>query len=924
MTTDSPIFETFDSAVEFATALLPHTAHAGAFVFDRDYVVRYADGVVLRDRGYTPEVVIGRRAGDVLTAGVWERLKPLYDRTLAGEAFVVAHEGSNGRMYRMHGSPILAADGAVAGGLLVSHEAVSPAEERLAHRLRQHAAIAEFGRMALSHDRDLGDLIRAAVRFVVDTLPGVEAAGVGELLPGRERFRAHEMGSDLPGSEFAVSGSLLERVLEAGVPLVLVDDGASRFPPYLRASGFVTVGTVPIGRPDAPFGALAAFARHVRAFGDDDLHFLSALANVLAEAARREQADAEFRRNAMHDAVTGLPNRQLLEDRLKQSLSFAQRSGLRVGLYFVDLDRFKIVNDSLGHHAGDEVLRVVARRLRSAVRASDTVARFGGDEFVIVAPGLETEEDATHLARTVLEALDAPIMVGERGLHMRASVGVTLTAPDAEADPGVLLRNADAAMYRAKAHGHHRYELHDPAKTEVVDALRIEQALRDALVAGELRLAFQPFVRFDDRAAYGAEVLLRWEHPGRGLIGPAVFLDVAEQTGLIVPIGEWMLKEACRLAAHWDNGDDFLLTLNLSATQLSHPGIVEAVRIALHDTGLSPESLGLELTEQVLVGDEEMTLRILTDLKELGVKLLLDDFGTGYSSLSHLKRFPIDIVKIDRSFIDGVGTDGITGDAAIVSAIVGMSWATGKRVIPEGIETAEQVDALRRMGCAVGQGYFFASPAPADEFEAWLQRSREADAPASAPLPAAPAATLVSGLSASALSVLNRLEQQLPQGSAVWVGHLDYAMDSLRVLAAAGDDSFGLTAGLEAPIEQSLCHMLADGRGPELCGNAGDSPYAELDVGRELAIGSFVGQPIRVDGRIVGTVCAVSNRASAFNEQHREWLAMGALVLTASLQAAGRGGGDLHDHLRRAAFEARSALAVAGGSRTSPAESPSR
>jgi diguanylate cyclase (GGDEF)-like protein len=922
-TTDSPIFEGFDAAVDFARALLPHTEHAGAFVFDADYVVSYADGVVLRDRGYAPTVVTGRRAGDVLTAGVWKRLKGLCDRTLAGEAFVVAHEGLNGRMYRMHGSPVLGPGGAVIGGLLVSHEAVSPAEERLAHRLRQHAAIAELGRMALSHERDLRDLIRAAVQFVVVTLPGVDAAGVAELLPGGERFRAHEMGSALRSTEFAVSGSLLERVLEAQVPLVLVDDGACRFPPHLREGGFVTVGIVPIGPPDAPFGALAAFARHVRAFSDDDLHFLAAIGNVVAEAVRHEQADAEFRRNAMHDAVTGLPNRQLLEDRLEQSLTLARRSGLRVGVYFVDLDRFKIVNDSLGHHAGDEVLRVVARRLHSALRVSDTVARFGGDEFVIVAPSLESEDDAVQLARTVLAALDAPIMVGERPLHMRASVGVTLTSPDAEADPRMLLRNADAAMYRAKARGHHRYELHDPARTEQVDALKLEQALRDALAAGELRLAFQPFVRFDDGAARGAEVLLRWEHPARGLIGPGVFLDVAEQTGLIVPIGEWMLKEACRLAAGWDTADDFLLTINLSATQLADPGIVEAVRIALQDTGLAPGRLGLELTEQVLVGDVEMTLRTLGDLKQLGVKLLLDDFGTGYSSLSHLKRFPIDIVKIDRSFIDGVGTGGIAGDAAIVSAIVGMSWATGKQVIPEGIETADQVEALRRMGCSVGQGYFFAKPAPADAFEAWLKRSPAADTPAGA-APAAATASLVSGLSANALSVLERLERQLPEDAAVWVGHLDYAMDALRVLAAAGDASFGLATGLEAPIEQSLCHMLAAGGGPELCGHAGDSPYAELDVQRSLAIGSFVGQPIVADGRIVGTVCAISHRENAFTEQHREWLAMGALVLTAGLQATGRGESDLDHRLRRAAFEARSAHVAAAGSAAPSGERASR
>ena len=913
MTIASPTFQGFDSAVDFATALLPHTAHAGVFIFDTEYVIHFADGPVLRDRGYSPDVVIGRRANDLLPAGMWERLKPLYDRTLAGEAFVDAHEAGNGRAYRMHGSPIVAPDGAVGGGLLIAHEAMSPAEERLAARLRQHAAIADFGRMALARDRDLGELIRSAAGLVIETLPGVEAAGVGELLPGGERFRAHEMGREVPAEEFAVSGSLLERVVEGGVPVVLVDDGTTRFPPYLRASGFATVASVPIGLADAPFGALGAFARHARAFSDDDLHFLSAIANVLAEAVRREEADAEFRRNAMHDAVTGLPNRQLLDDRLEQSLNFARRSGLRVAVCFVDLNRFKVVNESLGHAGGDEVLRVVAGRLRSAVRASDTVARFGGDEFVIVAPALETEEDAVQLVTTVLATFDQPILIGERPVHMRASVGVRLSPPDARTTPRALLRDADAAMYRAKAHGHHRYEIHDPETTEIVDSLRIEQALRDALAAGELRLAFQPFVRFDEGTACGAEVLLRWQHPERGLIGPGLFLDIAERTGLIVPIGEWMLKEACRLAARWADRSEFLLTINLSATQLAHPGIVEAVREALHDGGLDPGSLGLELTEQVLVGDEDMTLRTLNELKDLGVKLLLDDFGTGYSSLSHLKRFPIDVVKIDRSFITGVNEGGISGDAAIVSAIVGMSWATGKQVIPEGIETAEQVDALRRIGCAIGQGYFFAKPMPVEEFETWLQQSTARGAEAS-PLPMGAATAMSSsGLPASALSVLRRLEQQLPRDAAVWVGHLDYDMEALRVIAAAGDESFGLAPGFEAPIEQTVCHLLANGRGPELCGNAAESPYAEVGAQRALDVGSFVGQPIVADGRIVGTLCAISHQRDAFNHEHLEWLAMGALVVTASLQAAGNRGSDLQQQLRRAAFEAQSAVAAAGG-----------
>ena len=914
MTVAAPTFESFERAVQFAAELLPHTTCAGAFVFDADYVLVFAEGPVLRDRGYTPDVVVGRRADDVLPAAIWRSLKPLYDRTLTGHPFITDHVGSNGRTYRVHGSPILGAGDSVVGGLLVTHEAVSPADERLAERLRQHAAIADLGRKALARGTDLRDLISLAVESVTAALSRVDAAGVGELLPGGERFRAHEMGPNLPGSEFPVAGSMLKRVLDGGAPLVLVDDGDARFPSHLRESGFVTVASVPIAVEDAPFGALAAFARQVTAFSDDDLHFLRAIANILAEAVRRERADAEFRREAMRDVVTGLPNRQLLADRLEQAIASAQRSGSRVGVLFVDLDRFKVVNDSLGHEAGDAVLRLVAERLRAAVRASDTVARFGGDEFVIVAPALEHEGGVERIAKAVLDVLAEPMLIGDRWLHMRASVGVTLSAAHGGAvDTRALIREADAAMYRAKALGHHRYEVHDAADTEIVDALEIEQGLRDALAAGELRLAFQPFVRLDDSGVCGAEVLLRWQHPTRGLVGPGYFLDVAEGTGLILPIGAWMLERACRLAKSWHQGDEFLLTVNVSATQLADPAIVSTIRDALRASGLPPHCLGLELTEQVLVGDEDLMLQTLHDLKELGVKLLLDDFGTGYSSLSHLKRFPIDVVKIDRSFINGVGESGVNGDAAIVSAIVGMSWATGKQVIPEGIETADQVDALRRIGCGIGQGYFFAKPMPAEEFEVWLQRSAGARTP-SVSVAAATAAS-ASGLPASASRVLRRLENQFPDDAAVWVGHLDYDMKTLRVVVAAGDESFGLAAGVEAPIEESLCHLLANGRGPELCGNASQSPYAELETQGALDVGSFVGQPIVADGRIVGTLCAIAHRQDAFDEQHLEWLAMGALVLTASLQAAGHRGADLQQQLRRAAFEAQSATALSGASR---------
>jgi diguanylate cyclase (GGDEF)-like protein len=513
---------------------------------------------------------------------------------------------------------------------------------------------------------------------------------------------------------------------------VVIDDSDSGDDPVsapLRAIGVRSAVCAPIGHVDHPFGMLTAYSRRIGAFTHDDANFLETVAFVLAEAARREDADAELRRQALHDVVTGLPNRVLLDDRLQQSLAVAERAGLRVGLFFIDLDHFKVINDSLGHQAGDTTLQVVAQRLQAAVRSSDTVARFGGDEFVIVATAIERVEDAVHIADTVLAQLAPPILIGEQPVYVRASVGICVAGPGDAADPQGLIRAADAALYRAKARGRGRYEVVDADSRPALphNQLTVERELRDALAAGDLRLVFQPFVRLGDGAAIGAEVLLRWQHPTRGYLKPADFIDVAEQSGLIVPIGAWMLREACRHAERWHRTREFLLTVNLSATQLADPDIVATVEDALAESGLAPHCLGLELTEQVLIGDVAEAHRTLSRLKELGVLLLLDDFGTGFSSLSHLKRFPIDMVKIDRSFVEGLDSPpGVadaavnSDDAAIVSALVGMSRATGKQIIPEGIETAEQVFELQRLGCDSGQGYFFSCPMKPPDFEAWI------------------------------------------------------------------------------------------------------------------------------------------------------------------------------------------------------------
>ena len=730
-----------EEAERFARALKLHLPHAAVMVLDARVRFRYADGDVLGRLGFAPGEVVDRTAAEVLPQDAWQRLEPLYDRVLAGESFVAGYEAVSGRAYRVHGSPVADGAGGTDGGLLVCHELLSPAEERLTERLRQQSAVAELGKLAVTGGVELAALIEEAARLIAGTLR-TDGIGVVELLPERDAFVVrHESSGRLTGQRIPLEGSLPAAVLETRGPVVIDDSDSGTHPVSapLVAMGVKSAVCVPIGHADHPFGMLGAFSHRPAAFTRDDAAFLETVAFVLAETAQRERADAELRRQALHDAVTGLPNRALLDDRLQQSLAVAGRAGLRVGLLFVDLDHFKVINDSLGHQAGDRALQLVAQRLQAAVRSSDTVARFGGDEFVIVATAIERVEDTVHIAETVITQLSSPMLIDDQQVFVRASIGICVAGPGDETDPQSLIRAADAALYRAKARGRGRYEVveADSRPTLPPDQLTVERDLRRALVDGDLRLVFQPFVRLADGTVIGAEVLLRWQHPTRGYLRPADFIDAAEQSGLIVPIGAWMLREACRHAARWHETREFLLTVNLSATQLADPDIVATVEDALSMTGLTPHCLGLELTEQVLIGDVAEAHRTLSRLKELGVLLLLDDFGTGFSSLSHLKRFPIDIVKIDRSFVEGLqappaGDEGAgpgSDDAAIVSALVGMSRATGKEIIPEGIETATQVTALRQLGCDSGQGYFFSSPMTVPDFDEWV-RSRELTAPA--------------------------------------------------------------------------------------------------------------------------------------------------------------------------------------------------
>ena len=449
----------------------------------------------------------------------------------------------------------------------------------------------------------------------------------------------------------------------------------------------------------------------------------------------RKRAERALAHQALHDHLTGLPNRVLLQDRLGQALARCVRSGCYVAVVFLDLDRFKVVNDSLGHEAGDRVLRAVSARITNVLRPADTLARLGGDEFVVVCDDITGPAEATRIARRVLDALGDPVDEADGGVHVGASVGVALADNDGVTAKD-LIRDADAAMYRAKERGRGRIELFDEGmRSRLVTRLAEERRLRVAVANDELDLHYQPVVALPGREVVGVEGLVRWRHPERGIVAPAEFIPLAEESGLIADLGQWVLEEGCRQAGGWARalGPDRPLevALNLSTRQLSEQGLAKRVEALLERNGLRPRgvALCLEITESFLLEDPVATGTVLDELRALGVRLSIDDFGTGYSSLAYLRRFPLDTLKIDRAFVSGLGVD--SDSRAIALAIIEMAHALGLDVVAEGVENEEQLGVLVELGCDRAQGYLFSRPVPAPELWGALCREEE-PAPAAA------------------------------------------------------------------------------------------------------------------------------------------------------------------------------------------------
>jgi diguanylate cyclase (GGDEF)-like protein len=538
-----------------------------------------------------------------------------------------------------------------------------------------------------SQTRQLADL--AAERLRVGTVHHESVADAMSFLPGM-RVSCVVLDATTPALE-PVGALARLKATRADVPAVVV--GAD-------------------GNSTLALAAVQAGAQDVLARAGLDP---ASLERSIRYAIERKRTEVQLAHMALHDHLTGLPNRSLFDDRLEHALQRRRDAQRGVAVLFIDVDGFKRINDSLGHSAGDAALREAAVRIRSAVRPHDTVARLGGDEFTVLCEDLDGEGDALSIGNRIIEALARPVAIYDNDVVLRASVGVALAGP-ADVRPEELLRRSDDAMYQAKARGGGCPQLYTPGRGRQRGGhdLQLESALRRAIPA-ELVAHYQPVVALDDARVVGAEALARWQHPSRGLMPPAEFIAIAELTGLIVPLGSWMLEQACRQCALWDG---LRVSVNVSGRQVAEGSLVASVARALEASGLSPERLQLELTETVLMDDVDGHVAVMRDLKTLGVSLALDDFGKGYSSLSYLHRFPIDRIKIDRDFVRGLPDS--RADQAIVSAVLSFARALDMEVVAEGVETQQHVDALLELGCEYAQGFFFHRPLEAGRISALL------------------------------------------------------------------------------------------------------------------------------------------------------------------------------------------------------------
>ncbi|HEX5983295.1 MAG TPA: EAL domain-containing protein [Solirubrobacterales bacterium] len=697
-----------------------------------------------RWRYVSPQVeeILGYRPEDfVRDPGLWASLLHPEDRQRALAIESQEHLGKRdtipceyrirtreGKIVWMHDEAVLEADEdgiPVWHGVLYDISARKETEGELQRALSQQAVVARLGERALQNG-DPQELMEAATELI-GKVDGVHSACIWEL--GRDGRRLNlraGLEESVIGAGRRVSASRDSHVgaaLDSGTHAIVADwehETRHTMPPVLRVLGAASSLAVVIDGKSRPFGVLDVHAAEPHRFSAKDVPFVQAAANVLADAIERHNADQALRYRVLHDSLTGLPNRLSFVDALGEALTKAAISGSPVGILFLDLDHFKLINDSLGHHAGDALLRAVAPRLRSHLRPGDVVARFGGDEFGILIDRLADEGEALAIADRVADAFTQPFSLDGVDHFVSASIGVAVSGASEErpVNAELLIRDADAAMYRAKEGGRARCVLFDAEmRAGAMRRLEVERELRHALDRDELALYYQPVINMRSGDITGLEALVRWRHPERGMLDPAEFVSVAEDSGMIEPIGRWVQERACRQALEWHqlrpDARPFDVAVNLSARQVAHRDLPATVEEVIARTGIEPVNLRLEITESVLVEESATAISSLEALNELGVRLVLDDFGTGYSSLAYLNRFPFHALKIDRSFVDALGIEQEA--TAIVEAIIGMARALSLEVIAEGVESEVQLAELQRLDCDYAQGHLFHAAMPERE-----------------------------------------------------------------------------------------------------------------------------------------------------------------------------------------------------------------
>jgi diguanylate cyclase (GGDEF)-like protein len=603
-----------------------------------------------------------------------------------------------------------------------NHALLRSLEQRVQNRTRRHATVVDFSQRALS-GLDTDSLLREAVSIVADGLPA-ECAALIEYLPASDvlvvRALAGWQDDVLARARWPTDPeSAPGYALRTGEPAVSHDlrlEKRFEVPSVLRDRGVASTIAVPIWGEQSSFGVLEAWSTEPRTIAADDIHFVRAIATTIAAAMQRRHAEERMQRLALHDPLTGLPNRALFRDHLSQALSRTYRYGGQLAVLLVDLDHFKDVNDSLGHPAGDRLLEEAAQRLRACVRKADPPARLGGDEFALILTELNDPDGAAAAAEKVIRMLSKPFHLDGHDLHVGASIGMTICPLDGQ-DPDDLLRKADLALYRAKAQGRETYEFYSADLALTVETrLGLLRDLRSALETDELGLVYQPQVALANRRITGAESLLRWRCARRGLILPDQFIPLAEASGLIVPLGDWTIPRACAQAWQWAEAGlpKIITAVNLSLAQWRRGNSAAFIEQSLRHWQCNPSCLELEITERAFpLPQEKEFLECIHRLRQRGVSIAIDDFGTGHSNLGRLRQLPVDRIKVDRSFVAGVRHDA--NAEMIVRAIITLGRNLGIRVVAEGVESETQVDFLRSEGCDFAQGYHLGPPMPADE-----------------------------------------------------------------------------------------------------------------------------------------------------------------------------------------------------------------